>query len=121
MNSQQNQPLTVPCQRKSGIVSINGFPGVDAICLYALNNLDPAIEHREMLELGNFMNHYVSEARTLRAERGCDPSDNFAVHDDAPIEWLLGNFAWFVRDHKINSSELKMMIDVAIGVRAIAT
>lgn len=119
MNLQNDKPLTSPSQRKAGIVSIHRLAGVDAVCLYALDNLGSAVEHFELLELGEFLNSYITNARTSSANCGGEAADDLAIHVDAPIEWHLGNFARYVKDHRVPPDELQMMIDVAIGARAV--
>ncbi len=119
MNLQNDKPLTSPSQRKAGIVSINRFAGIDAVCLYALGDCDRVIEHSEVLKLGEFLNGYIANARASGAESCSELSDGFLIHDDAPIGWVLGNFSRYLQEHKIGSEELTMMIDVAIGARAV--
>lgn len=106
--------LTGSRQRKAGIISINRFSGIDAVCLYALCDLGVAIEHSDVLELGDFLNGYMTNARSAGAECCSDLSDSFLVHDETPIEWYLGNISRYVQENEISAAELTMMIDVAI-------
>lgn len=120
MTLQNDKPLTSPRQRKAGIVSIHRLAGVDAVCLYALDNMGSAVEHFELLELGELLNRYITNARTSSAECGGEAANDLAIHHvDAPVEWLLGNFARYVKDHRVTPDELQMMIDVAIGARTV--
>ena len=119
MTLQNDKQLTSPSQRKAGIVSIHRLAGVDAVCLYALDNLGGAVEHLELLELGEFLNRYITNARTSSAECGGESANDLDIHVDAPVEWHLGNFARYVKDHRVTPDELQMMIDVAIGARAV--
>lgn len=119
MELQDNKTLASANQRKAGIVSIHRLAGVDAVCLYALDNLGLSIEHSEVLELGKFLNCYISDARPMSTECCSDTANDLAIHIDAPIEWHLGNFARYVKDHRVTPDELRMMISVAIGARAV--
>lgn len=118
-NLQNDKPLAGARQRKAGIISIHRLAGVDAVCLYALCDLDPAIEHSDVLELGEFLNRYITNARAAGSECCGDATNDLAIHVDAPIEWHMGNFARYVKDHRVTPGELQMMIDVAIGARAV--
>jgi len=117
--SKQLQPLTSTCKRIAGIVPVNGLFGIDAICLYALNSLGPTIEPGDMHELGDFLNRYIAEASASGGERGGDLGDDLTVHVDAPIDWYLGNFTRYVKEHNIGQEELELMINISIEVRSI--
>jgi hypothetical protein len=118
-NLQDDKPLAGASQRKAGIISIHRLAGVDAVCLYALCDLDPAIEHSDVLELSEFLNRYITNALAAGSECCGDATNDLAIHVDAPIEWHLGNFARYVKDHRVTPGELQMMIDVAIGARVV--
>lgn len=119
MDSQQFQAFACGSKGKTGIISIDRFSGVDAVCLYALSDFDPAIEHGDVLELGSFLNRYLAAARRASAECCSNAADGLGVHSEAPIDWHLANFARYVKEHDIPQDELRMMIEVAIGARAI--
>lgn len=113
------QALAVDCQRKAGIFPVDGVPGIGAVFLMALGDADASIQHKELLEIGDFLNRYIA---CFSARNTKDSGDSFYggdVQEDSPVDWQLNNFSRYVKDHSISESQLRLMLDAAMATKAI--
>lgn len=117
--SQHVDPLAGSRQRKAGIVPIHRFAGADAVCLYALGNNDPAIEHGDVLKLGHLLNHHLATASGASSDSVSDLADDSGCHVSPPVARLLRLFRDYILASNTTPQEMEMMISVAIGARVI--
>lgn len=112
------EPLASGRKMKATIFAIHGFAGCEGVLFYPLLPGTPALEEREMLKLGAFLNRYLSATGRGGDESSGEPPFGPFPHEKSFISCELNAFKQYVQEHDVSGPELQMMVRVAIGARA---